>query len=105
MWHCTSEFPPVRRHPPKDHTILIWLQLDAASATLLRQTVIRAGMDAVRFLRVDACASGGPVRALLCVERAAAPALRDEVQRSLPGCEWHEATQRREYQHDQADGR
>lgn len=105
MWHCTSDYPAVRRQPPKDHTILIWLQVDAASAATLRQTVICAGMDAVRFLRVDACASGGPVRALLCVERSAAPALRDEVQRRLPGCAWHEATQRGHYKHEATDQR
>lgn len=99
MWHCTSDYPAVRRQPAHDNTILVWLQADGTAAALLRQTVIRAGQDAVRFLRVDACASGGPVRALLCIERAAAPALRAQLLAHLPGCEWHEAHRRDERGH------
>lgn len=94
MWHATSDYPAARRQAPVEHTVLAWLQVDTASATTLRQAVIRAGVDAVRFLRIDACPNGGPVRALLCVERDAAPALRAQLLQRLPGCQWHEATRR-----------
>ncbi|MEW7850230.1 hypothetical protein AB2N08_16165 [Massilia aurea] len=94
MWHATSDYPAVRRQPPADRTILVWLQVDTASATSLRQAVIRAGLDAVRFLRIDACPSGGAVRALLCVERDAATALQAQLLQCLPGCQWHEAARR-----------
>ncbi len=81
MWHATSDYPAARRQAPVEHTVLAWLQVDTASATTLRQAVIRAGVDAVRFLRIDPCPNGGPncgpncgpIRALLCVEKDAAP--------------------------------
>lgn len=98
MWHATSDYPAARRQAPVEHTVLVWLQVDTASATTLRQAVIRAGVDAVRFLRIDACANGGPncdpIRALLCVEKEAAPALRAQLLQRLPGCQWHEVTRR-----------
>jgi len=99
MRHTTSNYPTVRRQPPADHAILVWLQVDTASATTLRQAVIRAGVDAVRFLRIDACLNGGPVSALLCVERGAAPALRAQLVHRLPGCQWHEAPRREALPH------
>ena len=94
MKHVTLHSPALRRQPPADHTMLVWLQIDTASATSLRQAVIRAGLDAVRFLRIDACPSGGNVRALLCVERDAAPALQAQLLQRLPGCQWHAAPRR-----------
>jgi hypothetical protein len=98
MWHASSDYPTARRQAPVEHTVLAWLQVDTASATTLRQAVIRAGVDAVRFLRIDPCPNGGPncgsIRALLCVEKDAAPALRAQLLQRLPGCQWHEATRR-----------
>jgi len=94
MKHVTLHSPALRRQLPADHTMLVWLQIDTASATSLRQAVIRAGLDAVRFLRIDACPSGCPVRALLCVERDAAPALQAQLLQRLPGCQWHAALRR-----------
>ncbi|MEM8514582.1 hypothetical protein RCH14_003932 [Massilia sp. MP_M2] len=94
MKHLVFHSPALRRQPPADHTMLVWLQVDTASATSLREAVMRAGLDAVRFLRIDACPSGRTVRALLCVERDAAPALQSQLLQRLPGCKWHPAPRR-----------
>lgn len=99
MWQSAIPYPlsAVRRRPVvHDAASMVWLQVDAACAGLLRATVIRAGGDAVRFLRIDACARSGAVRALLCVEHDMAPALRQQVMRCLPGCTWNEAPRRQE---------
>ena len=96
MFFCTSDHPAARRQQPHDDTALVWLQTEAASAASLRRAVIRAGGDAVRFLRIDACTDGRPVRALLCVQRAALAALRTDLLRRLPSCAWHEAPRRGE---------
>ena len=94
MKHPAFHGPALRRLPPADHTMLVWLQVDTASATGLREAVIRAGPDAVRFLRIDACPGGRTVRALLCIERDAAPALQAKLLQRLPGCQWHAAPRR-----------
>lgn len=98
MWLYSPD-RAARRQPPQDNTLLVYLQGGAQSPAALRRAIICAGQDAVRFLRIDSCPGNGPVRALLCVERAAAPALREEILRRLPGCEWHEAN-RRERSHE-----
>lgn len=104
MWDCTWDTPasPGACRPPRDDSGLVWLEAQQTSAAALREAVIRAGMDAVRFLRIDACPSGGTlptVRALLCAERVALPALRAELLRRLPGCAWHEAQRRGQPHH------
>lgn len=99
MWHYPPFVPQTAPAPRRDDTGLVWLLTNAASATHLRETVMRSGGDAVRFLRVDACTRGQPVRALLCLELDAMPALRAELQRRLPGCDWHEAPRRGERSH------
>lgn len=105
MWHSTYRYPSLQqaeRHHHHPHASMVWLQVDAASSERLRAVVIRAGGDAVRFLRIDACAGdahGGTVRALLCVETDACAALRAELLRQLPACAWQVAPRRGEALH------
>ncbi|MDN4038274.1 hypothetical protein [Massilia sp. YIM B02443] len=103
MWQSTSRYPAPQRQDTQSgrHAApsMVRLEVDAASGELLRAVVICAGGDAVRFLRIDACARSGAVRALLCVEADAAPALRREVLRRLPGCSWQPAPHRGEQLH------
>jgi len=103
MWQSTSRYPALqRRNAPPDHhaaASMVRLEVDAGSSERLRAVVICAGGDAVRFLRIDACARSGAVHALLCVEADAAPALRREVLRRLPGCSWQPAPRRGEQLH------
>lgn len=63
------------------------LVLDAASAITLRRVVMRTCADAVRFLRIDACARTGKITALLCVSADVAPTVCQEIARFLPDCE------------------
>lgn len=106
MWQSTYRYPSPQQgaehHHHHRHASMVWLQIDAASSERLRAVVIRAGGDAVRFLRIDACAGdahGGTVRALLCVETDACAALRAEVLRHLPACAWQVAPRRGEVLH------
>jgi hypothetical protein len=73
------------------------LLVDATSATALRQVVMAAGGDDVRFLRIDACAQDGQLAALLCVEGVAAAALMQRVAQVLPDCEWTVCSGRRSW--------
>lgn len=75
--------PSNGRRPPR----CVRLVIDAASAATLRQVVMRTCADAVRFLRIDACAGTGKVTALLCVAADAAPTVCQEIMRFLPDCE------------------
>lgn len=103
MWQSTSRYPALQPHKTQpDHPAaasMVRLEVDAGSSERLRAVVICAGGDAVRFLRIDACARSGAVRALLCVEAHAVPALRREVLRRLPGCAWQPAPRRGEPLH------
>ena len=63
------------------------LVVDAASAITLRRVVMRTCGDAVRFLRIDACAHTEKVTALLCVAADVAPTVCQEISRFLPDCE------------------
>lgn len=99
MWHTPPFVPAAKPAAQQDDTGLVWLLTNSASATRLREAVMRSGGDAVRFLRVDACTGSEPVRALLCLNVDAMPALRAELQRRLPGCDWHEAPRRGERRH------
>jgi len=99
MWQSTSRYPALLRRTPRgaERASMVWLEVDAALSERLREVVIRAGGDAVRFLRIDACscsAQRAVVRALLCVEPGAAAALREEVLRHLPQCQWQAAARR-----------
>jgi hypothetical protein len=82
---------PLRRQPgaacaPVPASCLLRLQVDAASANTLRRVVMRAGADAVRYLRLDPRAHDGNVQAVLCIASDAVPAMLEEVRRFLPGC-------------------
>lgn len=106
MWQSTSRYPSPQQHADRHHhhphASMVRLEVDAASSARLRAVVIRAGGDAVRFLRIDACAGHArcdTVRALLCVETAACAALRTEVLRQLPACAWQVAPRRGEALH------
>jgi len=97
MWQSTSRYPALQRQLSEDAPSMVWLQVDRACIDTLRQVVIRAGGDTVRFLRIEARAGDtdtGQVRALLCVQAHAAPVLRQEVLRRLPACIWSEAPRR-----------
>lgn len=82
---------PAQRHaatlaatlPPR----CIRITVDAASAATLRRVVMRTCPDAVRFLRIDACACTGKVSALLCIAAEMAPTVCQEIARFLPDCE------------------
>jgi hypothetical protein len=74
---------------PLAEPFLVRLQIDVASATELRHVVMRAGADAVRYLRVDACVDCGKVQAVLCIARSAMPHVLAELARLLPTCEVH----------------
>jgi hypothetical protein len=104
MWQSTSRYPALLRRTPRgaDRASMVWLEVDAASSQCLREVVIRAGGDAARFLRIDACscsAGRAVVRALLCVEPGASAALRAEVLRRLPQCVWQAAARRGDHVH------
>jgi len=108
MWQPTSRYPSPRQQAQQQrqhhhpHASMVRLKVDAASSERLRAVVIRAGGDAVRFLRIDACAAHarcGAVRALLCVETDACAALRAEVVRHFPACAWQVAPRRGEAMH------
>lgn len=83
--------PSPRRHASTQAATLpprcVRLVVDAASAITLRQIVMRTCGDAVRFLRVDACARSGKVTAFLCVSADHAATVCKEIARFLPDCE------------------
>jgi hypothetical protein len=64
------------------------MTVDADAVTLLRQVVMRVCGDTLEFMRIEACAHGSRMKVCLCIARASARPIMDEVMRILPGAEF-----------------